>query len=113
MAMAGRHIRHDWQQFHPWDQKSVRTLCNKTSTWNATGIPGITEQPNTVKVKDKEYFGWCTMCSVSAFREASTILVNNPEIDGRLASMYETVRDLSRPVYDAWAARQRAARPVR
>lgn len=110
MVMAGRHIRHDWQQFIAWDQKSVRTLCGKTSTWNATGIPGVTEQPETVEVKDKKYFGWCTMCSVSAFQTAEHITTGRVAVVDSILDLYVEVYRITAPVYDAYRQRIEAAR---
>lgn len=114
MAMAGRHIRHDWQTFVDWEQKSVRTVCGKTSTFNAVGIPGVTEQPEEVEVKGKKYFGWCTLCSVLAMRVAENAVTGRSgEIHPYILPMYQDVFRVTYPVYDVYRARQEHLRRVR
>lgn len=110
MVMAGRHIRHDWQQFVPWEQKSVRTLCGKTSTWNATGIPGVTEQPEVVEVGNKKVFGWCSACSVSAYQTAEHVTTGRVIVDENIFELYDRVARITGPIYDKYLARQEAAR---
>lgn len=111
MVMAGRHIRHDWQQFVAWDQKSVRTLCNKTSTWNATGIPGVSEQPEVVAAGSKMVFGWCSACAVSAHKTAWDAMEGAP-MHPYVRPMYEDVINITAPIYNAWLARQQSWRRV-
>ena len=107
MAMAGRHIRHDWQQFVVWDQKSVRTLCGRTSTWNATGIPGVSEQEEVVEVAGKKVFGWCTVCAVSAFITTEQILGDyTMNLHPYIRPMYIDVAEITQPIHQAWVDRQ-------
>lgn len=112
MAMAGRHIRWDWQQFVSWEQKSVRTLCNKTSTWNATGIPGVTEQSEIVEAGGKKVYGWCTICARDAYVTCVTVI--NKEYDEPvhpyIMPMYEAVAEITGPIYDAYVKRQEQLR---
>lgn len=112
MAMAGRHIRHDWQTFVDWEQKSVRTLCGKTSTFNAVGIPGVTPQPEEVEVKGKKYFGWCTLCAVLAYRESSRVY-GLEDIHPYILPMYSDVLQTTLPIYLEYVARQEYLRRVR
>lgn len=112
MPMAGRHIRHDWQTFVDWEQKSVRTVCNKTSTFNAVGIPGVTDQPVEIEVGDKKYFGWCTRCSVVTYREASRVY-GLSDIHPYILPMYSDVMQVTLPIYLEYVARQEYLRSVR
>lgn len=108
MVMAGRHIRHDWQTFVDWEQKSVRTVCGKTSTFNAVGIPGVTDQPEEVEVRGKKYFGWCTMCSVNVYVQADNIWCNkSDDMHPYIFPMYTDVLRILEPIYEAWRTRQR------
>lgn len=115
MAMAGRHIRHDWQTFVEWDQKSVRTVCGRTSTFNATGIPGVTDQPQVVVVGDKRYPGWCTMCARLAYITAGNALMSDsaPDLHPYIVPMYEDVFVKTTDAHLAYLARQAAHRKVR
>ncbi len=114
MAMAGRHIRHDWQTFVEWDQKSVRTVCGKTSTFNATGIPGVSDQPDIVEANGKKVFGWCTSCAVEAYKMYVAVDIGSrfSDIHPYIRPMYDDVGRIVKPIYEAWASRQRAARRV-
>lgn len=105
MAMAGRHIRHDWQTFVNWEQKSVRTVCRKTTTFNAVGIPGVTEQPEIVEVNGKKVFGWCTNCSVYAYRDAFPAY-ESQDMHPYIVPMYEGVFEIIAPIFQAYLARQ-------
>lgn len=106
MAMAGRHIRHDWQTFVNWEQKSVRTVCGKTSTFNAVGIPGVTEQPEEVEVKGKKYFGWCTLCAVYSYQSAFKAY-DGEDMHPYIIPMYEGLIAIVEPVFLEWHSRQR------
>ena len=113
MAMAGRHIRHDWQQFVLWEQKSVRTLCGRTSTWNATGIPGVSDQPAIIEVGDRKKYGWCTMCCVLAFNTAEAVVGDYTiDLHPYIRPMYVDVGNITQPQYEAYQARQRQHRRV-
>lgn len=110
MAVAGMHIRHDWQGFVDWDQKSVRTLCGKTSARHLAGIPGVTDQPDVIEVNNKKVYGWCTRCSVSAFSTADAVAAgryHTIDIHPYILPMYEDVRDILGPVNKAWWDRHR------
>jgi hypothetical protein len=96
--IKGRHIRHDWQTFVDWDQKSVRTVCGMTSKRHLSGIPGFTEQDERVKSNGREYWGWCTRCVTSVVRAmrgfehlpAGTFV---PEVVALYARVSETLLD--------------------
>jgi hypothetical protein len=68
MAIRGRHIRHDWQTFVDWEQKTVKGVCGVTTQRHLAGIPGFTEQPLNVPVGDKTYWGWCANCVRTTFQ---------------------------------------------
>jgi hypothetical protein len=69
--ISTRHIRHDWKTFIDWDQRSVRTLCGRTSQQHLCGIPGVTEQPKIVEAGGKKKWGWCGMCIMSMMYEVN------------------------------------------
>lgn len=106
MAMIGRHIRHDWQQFVPWEQSSVRTVCGRTSTWNATGIPGVTEQPEIVETKTRRSWGWCGSCARSVHVVAWDAVEENT-LHPYIKPMYEQVINITAPIYNAYEERRR------
>lgn len=60
--IKGRHIRHDWRMFADWEQKSVKGACGVTTQRHLAGIPGFTQQPEVVRIADKNYYGWCARC---------------------------------------------------
>lgn len=105
MAVAGMHIRHDWQTFVEWDQKSVRTLCRKTSAARLTGIPGVTDQPDVMEVGGKKIYGWCTLCAVDAYSLIGDTLPEN--VHPYIYPMYLDVARITSPIYDAYMARLR------
>lgn len=92
-VISTRHIRHDWQTWIDWEQKSVRSLCNVTTKRHLAGIPGITEQPQIVVVGDKKLWGWCAPCVVKAINVIES--VDNASTDQRVDSLYDSAyRDL-------------------
>jgi hypothetical protein len=99
MAVSGRHIRHDWQTFVDWPQKSVSTVCGRKSTFNYTGIPGVTDQDTIVEVKGKPAFGWCYRCSIHANVEATGIL-HGEVLHPYIRPMYEAVKDATQQARD-------------
>lgn len=68
-VISTRHIRHDWQTFVDWEQKSVRTCCGVTTKRHLAGIPGVTEQPQIVEVSGRKLWGWCMNCVVQAMKD--------------------------------------------
>lgn len=64
MAVSNRHVRWDWNTLVDHDEfRYVSTLCGKKSTRTLVGIPGISQQPRTVLLKDgSERLGWCVAC---------------------------------------------------
>jgi hypothetical protein len=94
VTISNRHIRHDWQTFVDWDQVSVRSLCGSTTRRGLAGIPGVTDQPAIVAVKDKQKWGWCSACLRSAMRTISHIDANVemiPEIKAVYALAIDTM----------------------
>lgn len=89
--IKGRHIRHDWQTFVVWEQKSVRTVCGVTSTFGMTGIPGVTPQAEVVEVNGKKYWGWCTRCVNSIQRGLRTAEEHRPDMHIDVVNLYELV----------------------
>lgn len=72
VLIKGRHIRHDWRTFNDrQDQKSVRTLCNVTSTPKMSGIPTVTDQKAWLTDHDAGVatWGWCWSCTRVFIRE--------------------------------------------
>lgn len=61
-SIRNRHIRHDWQTFVDWEQKSVRTMCGVTTKRHLAGIPTVTTQDIFPEIDGKPRFGWCTRC---------------------------------------------------
>lgn len=109
MAVAGMHIRHDWQTFVDWEQKSVRTLCGKTSASHLAGIPGVTDQPDVIEVKNKKVYGWCTTCARLAMGVAENALSRRlGDIHPYILPMYQDVYLITFPIYLQWQARQGA-----
>lgn len=105
MAISNRHIRHDWQTFHNWEQKSVRTLCGQKSSPRLCGIPGITIQP--VKVAQRP--GWCPNCMhriitgrPRTFLPLAAIVENMPYMHPEVSRLYQRVLDV---VYEHLNAR--------
>lgn len=87
-VISTRHIRHDWQTFVDWEQKSVRSLCNVTTKRHLAGIPGITPQPSTVQTGDRVVWGWCMMC-VSAYDiEVKRIEAYSTQMTDEVRSLY-------------------------
>lgn len=91
MAVGGMHIRHDFNTWVDWEQKSVRTCCGMTTKRHLAGIPGLTMQPSVVETRDKKVWGWCMRCVNSAYGP----IVNDSEdvtIDSRVRSLYADAR---------------------
>jgi len=88
-VIKGRHIRHDWQTFVDWEQKSVMTACGMKSQRHLSGIPGITEQDPIVEVKGRSYWGWCPRCVNRVWQEAS--FTESQQVIPEVAALYERV----------------------
>lgn len=64
VLIARMHIRHDWQKWLLTEQKTVRTLCGKTTTNKLAGIPTISDQSPALinKTTGEKLPGWCQVC---------------------------------------------------
>jgi hypothetical protein len=109
MAVGGRHIRHDWKTWVDSEQKSVRTLCGATTKRHLAGIPGVTEQPEIVEINDKKYFGWCTRCAVSSWRELHNVVVDE-DVHPYIRPMYDGMRVIIEPIVARYYEKQRILR---
>lgn len=87
MAVGSRHIRHDYNTWVDWEQKSVRTLCGVTTRTHLAGIPGLTQQPSIVQLPDRKVWGWCMRCVCSAYSPISNNSVAS-DVDSRVQSLY-------------------------
>lgn len=92
MAVGSRHIRHDFNTWVDWDQKSVRTACGATTKRHLAGIPGITPQPRTVDTGQKKIWGWCGRCVNSAWSSIDNN-ANDEMLDQRVGSLYTDARE--------------------
>lgn len=91
MAIGSRHIRHDFNTWVDWEQKSVRSACGVTTKRHLAGIPGITEQPRVVDLGDRKVWGWCARCVNSVWSSVD----NNAQdfdIDSRVRELYSDAR---------------------
>lgn len=98
MAVGSRHIRHDWNTFVDWEQKSVRTLCGSTTKRHLAGIPGVSEQPEIVQGKDKKLWGWCMVC-VRGLRSNEEDLSS---ADPRIVALHREAHATVKPQYEWW-----------
>lgn len=112
MPVAGRHIRHDWQTFVDWEQKSVRTACGRTTSRHLAGIPGVTHQPEIVNVAGSAMVGWCVPCSVKVNKRAESALISE-NFHPYIKPMYESVLEVVAPIYDAYRKRKEDTRKKR
>lgn len=111
MAVKGRHIRHDWKTFTDWPQKTVKGACGVTTKRDLAGIPGITEQPESVPSGGKSYWGWCAQCVSVTFHELER---TNPAIFiPEVAVLWERVSLVVSPQYYAMKAQADRRRQLR
>jgi hypothetical protein len=89
--MINRHIRHDWQTFVDWEQKSVRTVCGVTTRRHLAGIPFITVQEPIVAVNGQQRYGWCVRCSTRVLKVCAESLTADVNGDVQL---HPTIRGL-------------------
>lgn len=104
--ISSRHIRHDWQTFVDWQQKSVKTVCGVTTRRNLAGIPGVTDQPEVVEVKGVKKWGWCTACIRSSKYDLDQVekdmLAGEITVDETVRKMYDRFATAVLPQYLWW-----------
>ena len=103
MAIAGRHVRHDWKTWVDDDrQKSVRTMCGRTSRRELAGVPGVTPQEVLVTVGDRKISGWCPQCAYEMTLYALASL--NQDLHPYILPMYEGAIAEANTGYIYWHA---------
>ncbi len=95
MPIGNRHVRHDWQTFVDWRQKSVKTMCGVKTRSELAGIPGVTEQPTVLKTIDKDIYGWCIACCYETCLYAEAAL--SKDLHPYIRAMYEGTAEIVRP----------------
>lgn len=88
-VVGGRHVRHDWQTFVDWEQKSVRTVCGVTTRRHLAGVPGVTPQPQQIPVDGKVVWGWCPRCVIQMMRGVNAYVKENSLILDEVRNLYD------------------------
>lgn len=92
MAVGSRHIRHDFNTWVDWEQKSVRSVCGSTTKRHLAGVPGVTPQRQIVELPDRKVWGWCMRCVNGAWSPIDNN-ANADDIDPRIKELYIEARE--------------------